>query len=175
MSAVTYRDAAPPDADAVADLFVRSFVDTFGHLYPPHDLADFLATITADRFRQDIADPRFTFHLALADKQLAGYVKIGPPELPVETPPDTIELCQLYLLKEWHGTGIAAALMEWAMAEASAKGARYIQLSVYVDNHRARRFYERYGFAPVGRYDFMVGSHADEDIVLRHLVLQADR
>jgi len=26
----------------------------------------------------------------------------------------------------------------------------------------------------VGRYDFMVGSHADEDIILRHIVMQAD-
>jgi RimJ/RimL family protein N-acetyltransferase len=46
-------------------------------------------------------------------------------------------------------------------------------LSVYVDNHRARRFYERHGFEPVGRYDFMVGSHADEDLILRHVIMQA--
>ena len=31
--------------------------------------------------------------------------------------------------------------------------------------------YERYGFEAVGRYDFMVGSHVDEDIVLRHVVM----
>jgi hypothetical protein len=29
------------------------------------------------------------------------------------------------------------------------------------------RFYERRGFAAVGRYDFMVGNHADEDIIMR--------
>ena len=38
---------------------------------------------------------------------------------------------------------------------------------MYVDNHRARRFYERYGFEAVGRYTFMVGNHADEDHLMR--------
>ena len=42
-----------------------------------------------------------------------------------------------------------------------------MQLTVYVDNHRAKAFYERRGFVEVGRYDFMVGNHADEDIIMR--------
>ena len=174
MSAVGYRDAAIADADALADLFSRCFVESFGHLYPKHDLAEFLATMSPARFRGDIADEQFAFHVAIAGEQLAGYVKLGPPELPVNTPPATIELRQLYVLAAWQGTGVAAALMDWAMAHAKQGGARHIQLSVYVENHRARRFYERYGFVPVGRYDFMVGSHADADIVLRHLVMQTD-
>ena len=57
--------------------------------------------------------------------------------------------------------------MAWVLAEAAGRGAEEIYLSVFIDNPRARRFYERYGFEAVGRYDFMVGSHADEDIVMR--------
>ena len=34
-------------------------------------------------------------------------------------------------------------------------------------NHRARRFYERYGFEEIGVYTFMVGDHADEDHLMR--------
>jgi ribosomal protein S18 acetylase RimI-like enzyme len=172
---ISYRGATPTDAAAVAEVFTNSFVDTFGRLYRREDLEDFLGTMTADRLRAEIEDDRYLFRLAFDSARLVGYVKLGPPELPVETPPDGIELCQLYVLKDWHGAGIAAALMDWAVATAAKRGARHIQLSVYVDNHRARRFYERYGFHQVGRYDFMVGSHADEDVVLRHVVLQADQ
>ena len=53
------------------------------------------------------------------------------------------------------------------MAEARRRGARALYLSVFIDNHRAQRFYARYGFEAVGRYDFMVGTHADEDIIMR--------
>ena len=57
--------------------------------------------------------------------------------------------------------------MDWALDQAVRRRAEELYLTVYVDNHRARRFYDRYGFDAVGRYDFMVGSHADEDIIMR--------
>jgi diamine N-acetyltransferase len=40
-------------------------------------------------------------------------------------------------------------------------------LTVYTDNHRARRLYGRYGFEEVGPYSFMVGEQADEDIIMK--------
>jgi len=171
---MTYRSGQPRDADAIADLFHQSFVETFAHLYREEDLSDFLSTKTAEGFRRELEDSAVDFIVAEHDGKLAGYVKLGPPGLPVETPPDTIELAQLYVLKDWLGAGVGPALMDRALGLVRQKKARHVQLSVYVDNHRARRFYERYGFHPVGRYDFMVGNHADEDIVLRHIVMQAD-
>jgi ribosomal protein S18 acetylase RimI-like enzyme len=57
--------------------------------------------------------------------------------------------------------------MDWVVEEARARGAEQLYLSVFVDNVRAQRFYARYGFEPVGAYAFMVGSHADEDIIMR--------
>jgi ribosomal protein S18 acetylase RimI-like enzyme len=88
-------------------------------------------------------------------------------KLPLETTRPALLLDQLYVLKEHHGAGIAQALMDWAFAEAGRRGAEELYLTVFVDNHRARRFYDRLGFEAVGRYDFMVGSHADEDIIMR--------
>jgi len=74
------------------------------------------------------------------------------------------------VLKEHHGSGLAAALTDWAVDEARQQGAQELYLTVYTDNHRARRFYDRYGFQEVGRYDFMVGNHADEDIIMRKML-----
>ena len=78
-----------------------------------------------------------------------------------------IELRQLYLLDEAKGTGIALALTDWAVAEARRRGAVELWLSVFSDNPRARRFYERYGFKEVGEFKFMVGNHADDEFLCR--------
>jgi diamine N-acetyltransferase len=170
---VSYRDATPEDAGALQELFADSFVETFGHLYRPADLQEFLDTNSLAKWQDNLADPEVAIRVAEMDGELAGFVELAPKKLPYETVGPAIELRRLYLRASAHGLGIADVLMKWALQEAKARGAQELVLSVYVDNHRARRFYERYGFETVGRYDFMVGSHADEDLILRHVIMQA--
>jgi ribosomal protein S18 acetylase RimI-like enzyme len=167
MTAIRYRDAAIADAALIADLFARSFCETFAHLYKPEDLAAFLDGVTAEAFEVELSDPSFEIRIAEADGTAVGFAKLGSPSLPVETPPDTLELWQIYVLSGWQGSGIGPALFDWAAGRARNRGGRHLQLTVYVDNHRAKAFYERRGFSEVGRYDFMVGNHADEDIIMR--------
>ena len=165
---MTLRDVAIADASMVADLFRASFVETFGNLYASEDLATFLASRTAADFAREIADPAFHFQLAADDDGAPlGFIKLGPPDFPVETPPRTIELRQVYVLERATGQGIGALLMDWATDRGRASGASHLQLSVYIDNHRARRFYEKRGFTVIAAYRFMVGSHADEDVIMR--------
>ena len=161
------RDATAADLPAIDRVFRQSFCDTFAHLYAPRDLAAFLGKFTPDAWRQEYEDPRYRFRVAEEGGQVVGYVKLGPSTLPVETAAPAIELRQLYVLKEHHGTGIAVALTDWALEQAREQGIEELYLTVYTDNHRAKRFYERYGFEAVGRYDFMVGDQADEDIIMR--------
>ena len=161
------RDATTEDLAAIDRVFQKSFCDTFAHLYAADDLTDFLSKFTPEAWAEEFADLRYRFRVAEAGDTIVGYVKLGPSALPIETPKRSIELRQLYVLKEHHGSGVAVALTDWAIEEARARGFEELYLTVYVDNHRAKRFYDRYGFEAVGRYDFMVGSHADEDIIMR--------
>ena len=163
----TLNGVSIDQAGLVASLFRESFVETFGHLYAAEDLAAFLAEKTEAAFAREISDPSFAFVLASEGDDPIGFAKLGPPELPVETPPATIELRQIYVLERATGRGVGAQLMDWATQTAKVRQADHLQLSVYVDNHRARRFYARRGFVEIGPYHFMVGNHADEDIVMR--------
>ena len=164
---VTYRDGTPADLPDIDVLFRQSFSDTFAHLYKPDDLAAFFDNFTLQAWAEEMADEGYAFRLAEESGKLVGFAKFGPPSVPVETNAHRAELRQIYILKEWHGQGIAQALMDWALAEARRRHVRELYLTVYVDNLRAKRVYERYGFVAVGRYDFMVGNHADEDIIMR--------
>jgi ribosomal protein S18 acetylase RimI-like enzyme len=164
---IRLRTPGPEDAERIGGLFEDSFTATFGHLYAREDLVAFLSGFTDDGWRAELADPAFAFRLAEDDGRTAGFVKLGPTGLPHVAPGPAIELKQFYVRAPWHGTGVARALMEWALAEAARRGAADIYLSVFVDNHRARRFYEGYGFVRIGPYTFMVGNHEDEDHVMR--------
>jgi ribosomal protein S18 acetylase RimI-like enzyme len=167
---VTYRGATVADAATLDRLFDTSFCDTFAHLYSDKDLNSFLASFGIADWEEQLGDPAFACSIAEVDGEPVGYVKLGPLKLPIEDASPALLLDQLYILKEHHGAGIAHKLMNWALEEARRRGATRIYLTVFVDNHRARRFYDRYGFETVGRYNFMVGNHADEDIIMRRML-----
>ena len=164
---LSFRDATVADAAVLSELGARSFTETFGHLYTPENLAAFLVNHSEENWRRELADPAFSVRIGEEGGAAGAYAKLGPPTLPFEPRGRPIELRQFYVLKPWHGSGAAAELMDWALATARARGADELYLSVFTDNHRARRFYQRYGFVEVGPYAFMVGTHADEDIVMR--------
>jgi len=164
---LTYRDGAIGDIAAIDRVFRQSFCDTFAHLYRDEDLQSFLAKFTPTAWAREIGSRDYAFRLAEADGEIVGYVKLGPSSLPVEQAGPAIELRQLYVLKQWHGSGIARELTQWALDEARRRGGKELLLTVYTNNHRARRFYERYGFEEVGPYSFIVGEQADQDIIMR--------
>ena len=165
---ITCRNTNGSDAAALDRLFETSFCDTFAHLYRDADLQAFLSGFGIEDWEAQLKSEQHAFQIAEANGEPVGYVKLGPLEkLPIECAGPAMLLDQLYILRGHHGTGIAHALMDWALDEARRRGAEELYLTVYIDNHRARRFYDRYGFEAVGRYDFMVGSHADEDIIMR--------
>ncbi|MBD8680023.1 GNAT family N-acetyltransferase [Sphingomonas sp. CFBP 13720] len=161
------RPAVPTDAATLSAIGAATFVETFGHLYAPADLDAFLRNHTVERWVDELADPRFAVLLAMAGDEAAGFAKLGPPSLPVTHGPRSIELRQFYIRSPWHGTGLAVAMITQVLVTARARGADELYLSVFIDNPRARRFYERHGFERVGRYVFMVGDHEDEDDIMR--------
>ena len=164
---IIFRDATTADAETICALARRTFTETFGHLYDPADLAAFLSGHTDEGWRSDLVDPAFAIRLAERDGAAVGYAKLGPPSLPFTPRGTAIELRQIYLLASAQGTGAAQAMMVWAIDTARGRGADELYLSVFVDNHRARRFYERYGFERIGEYGFMVGNHRDSDDIMR--------
>lgn len=164
---IAFRDSHPGDSGALDRIFRTSFCATFAHLYRAQDLEAFLSGFGLDNWEEQLADPSFVFRIAQLDGVPIGFVKLGPLKLPVAANGPAMLLDQLYVLDRHHGNGIGRKLLDWAIDESRRRGAAELYLTVYVDNHRARRLYEHNGFEAVGRYDFMVGSHADEDIIMR--------
>lgn len=163
--------ARAQDAEVLSAFAERSFVDTFGHIYDPADLAAFLAQWNPpDRLAAQIADPDWAVALVRDDGgAILGFVKLGPIDFdlpPGQPGEDATELHQLYVDRDAKGTGVAAALMDWAIGWARERAA-ILYLSVFTENPRAQAFYRRYAFVDVGRNPFRVGNHIDEDRIWR--------
>lgn len=164
---IVYRDATTEDAGAIAAFAARTFVETFAHLYPPEDLHAFLAAkYGADIQARELVDPANRYRLALRDGAIVGYCMMGDVDMEVDAT-DALELHRLYVDKEVKGAGVAQALMDDCLAWARGKGAKFLYLSVWEENHRAQAFYKRFGFEHVGEHKFMVGKTADRDFIWR--------
>lgn len=167
--ALTFRDALATEADAraLAQIGAVTFVETFGHLYRREDLDAFLAADHSPAAAQALlGKPGVRARFVLLDGAVMGYAVIAPNALPhVPAGLRAAELKRLYLRPALQGQGVADALMDWAEAAARADGWEAMSLSVFSDNHRAKRFYARRGFAHLGDYHFMVGTQADREHV----------
>ena len=163
------RPALHFDIPALSQLGNDSFVAKFGHLYRTEDLASFLAeAYSRDSIAAELANLDQLYCLAESEGRLAGYCKLSLACSFQEHArgANVIELKQLYTRPDLTGKGIGAALMDWAFAEARARDADEIQLSVWSGNHGAQRFYARYGFVKVADVHFWVGAHRDDEFLL---------
>jgi tRNA (guanine37-N1)-methyltransferase len=65
-----------------------------------------------------------------------------------------------------HGTGVAGALLDFALTDAMALwGVSSVALGTNRANKRAIRFYRNHGFKKVGRRTFDVGGRSHSDFV----------
>ena len=165
------RQAVPSDADALSAIGVRTFVDTFGHLYPPEALQAFLHdSHTPASYARYLADPRYGLWL-LEDGEGArplGFAVAGPCGLPhPEVAPADGELKRLYLLPEVQNGGWGARLFAESIDWMQREGPRRIWISVWSENFGAQRFYARHGFAQVAEYEFPVGRQRDIEFMYR--------
>lgn len=74
-------------------------------------------------------------------------------------------ISKFYLHPDLHGSGVATALLQHLIADAARDQIRSLWLATNKGNVRARRFYQRHGFAIVGGRTFLVGGVENDDDV----------
>lgn len=162
------QKALPADAAALSSFAERSFRDAFGALNDPADVDAYCTRAFTPLAQQlELANADMTTFLVRKQAELLGYAQLqgAEPHAGVEELP-AILLRRIYVDRDWLGTGVAEALMQAVAAEATARGARSLWLTVWERNPRAIRFYSRLGMRPVGEADFLLGSELQRDLVM---------
>ena len=163
------RRAGAADADVLSALAARTFTETFGHLYPPEDLAAFLAEAYAPARQRAILSHRdYAVWLLERDGEAIGHAAAGPCGLPhADAAAGDGEVKRLYVRQGFQGLGLGARLCDEAMAWLLRDGPRTLWVGVWSENLGAQRFYRRYGFAHAGEYEFPVGRVRDREFIFR--------
>lgn len=165
------RRATVDDAPTLSALAARTFTETFGHLYPPQDLQDFIdASYTVERQRTILAHPDYAVWLLELDGEAVGHAAAGPCGLPhPDVKPGDGELKRLYLVKTQQSCGWGSRLLETALAWLEHDGPRTLWLGVWSENFGAQRFYAGMVSKRPASTCFPVGDTNDLEFILRRL------
>ncbi|HPF56671.1 MAG TPA: GNAT family N-acetyltransferase, partial [Clostridiales bacterium] len=145
------HNATAADADDYAFVICESWKAAYAEIISPEELAEKTDVQKRTAFLKTIlADPNGYFYLAYDGGKPCGACsacKSRDGDLP-----DWGEIVALYTLKEYWGHGVGKLLMDTVLAELKRMGYRNVLLWAFEKNARARRFYEKYGFAFDGTY-----------------------
>jgi GNAT superfamily N-acetyltransferase len=141
---VTIRDAGLEDWEALARVRALSWRSAYDGLLPPETIAAATGPDGAARQRAFIAeDPARRALLAEDAGEAVGMAVHGPDR---EDRGDA-ELYVLYVIPRAWSRGVGRRLMDRVVEDVRTAGHSRLALWVLEGNERARRFYERYGFA----------------------------
>jgi ribosomal protein S18 acetylase RimI-like enzyme len=161
------------DAHELAAVAARTFPLSCPPSTTLENIASFIDTnLSATRFAEYLTDPQRAVLAAQQDGRIVGYAMLirgvdddTDVQRAVEIRP-AAELSKMYLLPDYHGTGVSTALMELTLATAAQWGVRCVWLGVNQGNQRAQRFYTKSGFKINGTRTFQVGARRENDYVM---------
>ena len=162
------RRANPNDAAALADLALRTFLDTFSTANRPEDVGAYVTkTYGEAKQRREIESPDVVTLLVEDDGSLIAFSQVRRGEVPAcVTGADAVEVARFYVDQRWHGRGAAQELMTVVIETAKNLGGATLWLGVWEHNVRAIRFYEKCGFRDAGSQPFLLGSDLQTDRVM---------
>lgn len=177
LDSLIIRRATPDDAEPLAELALRSFLDAFAAQNHPDDVAAYTSRVYGPAQQAaEIANPRIVTLVAEADGRLAAYAMLrSGTTAPGVTGPEPVEIMRFYVDRPWHGTGVAHRMMDAALRTAREQGARTAFLAVWEHNPRALAFYTRRGFSVVGAQDFQLGSDLQNDLVMSRPLIDDEK
>ena len=164
---INIRRITEKDVAALTAIARQTFYDTFTGTCTPADMQLFLDQYyNPVQLGDELNNPEtFCFFAEMESKPVA-YLQFMEDykNFPLIKKWKALELKRIYVLKEFHGMGIAQKLMDHYLQFATENKYEVVWLGVWEHNLRAQKFYEKYGFVNTGyTHDFPIGNTPQTD------------
>lgn len=143
---VLLRRATADDVSAIATIHVRAWQAAYPGIVPDEFLRSLSIEDRMARWRTILEEAASTVFVAEAPEGVVGWISVGRSR-DRDATPTTGELWAIYVAPGHWRHGAGQALWDGAKAHLAASGCSDVTVWVLEDNHPARRFYERMGFA----------------------------
>ena len=155
MHAISFRQAASSDADAIGVLHVTSWRETYGGILPDNALDELSAEARSAMWSTVLNAPatrdRTAVFVAENGREIIGFGACGGQrDRKLKDQGFGAEIGAIYVLEAYQRAGVGNALMRLMARTLLARSRRAASLWVLRENVRARGFYERLGGARIG-------------------------
>lgn len=170
------------EATRLSDFSAALFDQTYGPVCRAADVDAYIAEhLSASAWLAELTDATGWVFAVVIDDQWAGYAHVklsalpeGVPLAPMAAPSVTpLEICRFYVLRKWHGQGVAVNLLNSVLAHATSQGSPTVWLTTWQENARAIAFYEKWRFLKTGTATFLMGEELQQDYIMRRELLVA--
>lgn len=147
-----FAKADADDAMILQQLWIRTFRQAYADVHSEKNIHLYCTdNYSIGQARAALADKTMDCVIAKRDDEPAGLLVLKHHECPVrDLNGGASELKQIYVLSDHYGSGLGKSLFEHALEIIRSSNRKWVWLVVSDKNTRARRFYEKQNFKPLG-------------------------
>ena len=168
MHKITIRRVLKEDAEAFSAISKITFYDTFTGTCTEEDMDNFLEDyFNVPKVLAELEDEEDYFYFAEDEGKPVGLLRFKEDYSELEKMKQwkSLELKRLYVLKEYHGKGVAHKLMDFVLKYARQNAYEVVYLGVWEFNYRAQKFYNKYEFTFTGySHPYPIGNTPQTDL-----------
>jgi ribosomal protein S18 acetylase RimI-like enzyme len=153
----------------LTDIAIKTFDETFADTNDAEDMKNYNERcFVPEVFQKEMQSPESWFYFIEYEGKLAGFLKVNVGEAQSELKEEAgFEVERIYVIKEYYGKGVGAALMDFSIERGREEDKKYLWLGVWENNFRAQKFYKKYKFEEFDDHIFMMGETPQRDVLMR--------
>lgn len=155
------------DAKNIASLAIQVWLDTYAVTGIRETFSEFIWNeLSPEAFKKKLNNPDIDIYKVVENEHLIAMAEISYNSACPANSSLKCEIDKLYVQQNYHGKNVGANLLNFINSICKKKSIKTIWLTVYENNHRAIKFYQKHNFVEIGDTYFELGEERHRNIIL---------